>query len=306
MAERVSVAVDQRTLRLSNLNKVLYPQTGFTKAEVIDYYTRVAPVLLPHLADRPLTVKRFPDGVDGPFFFEKNAARGTPDWVRTETLPVPGSTMDRDSADFVVVEERATLVWLANLAALELHVPQWRVRRGVPRTDLLVFDLDPGAPAGLAECAEVALLVRELVADDGLAVFAKTSGQKGMQLSAPVRVGDPAHTSAYAQWVARTLEASHGGLVLSRMTRSLRAGKVLLDWSQNNPSKTTVAPYSLRAQPRPTVSTPLSWAEVESGSPPLLDAPQVLERVAEHGDLYAGALEDAPRAHITAKMATRE
>ena len=164
---------------------MLYPQTGFTKGEVIDYYTRIAPVLLPHLADRPLTVKRYPNGVDEKFFFEKNAARGTPSWVRTVTLPVPGSTKNRDTIDYVVVEELATLVWLANLAALELHVPQWHVptRARKPRTDLLVFDLDPGPPAAIEQCCEVALLLRDLLADDGITLFAKTSGSKGMQVS---------------------------------------------------------------------------------------------------------------------------
>src|SRR6476661_10722753 len=176
-SDKVVVEVDGHTLQLSNLHKVLYPQTGFTKGAVIDYYSRVAPVLLPHLVDRALTIKRYPNGVDAKYFFEKNAARGTPDWVRTVTLPVPGSTMNRDTIDFVVVEELATLVWLANLAALELHVPQWHIppRARKPRTDLLVFDLDPGAPATIADCCEVALLLRELLAEDGVELFAKTS-----------------------------------------------------------------------------------------------------------------------------------
>ena len=163
--EKVLVEVDGHRLSLSNLGKVLYPETGFTKGEVIDYYTRIAPVLLPHLAHRPLTVKRYPNGVDAPFFFEKNAPRGTPSWVRTLTLPVPGSTMNRDTIDFVVVEQLPTMVWLANLAALELHVPQWHVpkRARKPRTDTLVFDLDPGPPATIAECCEVALALREQI-----------------------------------------------------------------------------------------------------------------------------------------------
>src|SRR5947209_2513231 len=158
MPDRLHVRVEDRELELSNLDKVLYPAMGFTKGEVLDYYTRIAPVLLPHLADRPLTIKRYPNGVDDKFFFEKNAARGTPDWVRTVTLPVPGSTKNRETIDFVVVEELATLVWLANLAALELHVPQWTVPRRArkPRTDVLVFDFDPGPPAGIELCCEVA------------------------------------------------------------------------------------------------------------------------------------------------------
>jgi len=309
MAEaKVRVDVDGRHLELSNLTKVLYPQVGFTKGEVIDYYTRIAPVLLPHLADRALTIKRYPNGVDEKFFFEKNAARGTPAWVRTVNLPAPGSTKNRDTIDYVVVEELATLVWLANLAALELHVPQWRVppRARKPRTDLLVFDLDPGPPATIAECCQVAVLLRDLAADDGLTLLAKTSGSKGMQVSAPVSVDDPAHTSQYARAVAERLEADHPDLVVSRMTKSLRPGKVLVDWSQNNPAKTTVAPYSLRARDEPTVSTPLTWDEVDSGENLRFTAGEVLDRVDEYGDLFADARSDERRARITGTMATRE
>lgn len=306
-SEKVSVEVDGRQLQLSNLHKVLYPEAGFTKGAVIDYYTRIAPVLLPHLAGRALTIKRYPNGVEDKFFFEKNAARGTPDWVRTVTLPVPGSTKNRDTIDYVVVEELATLVWLANLAALELHVPQWHLppRARKPRTDLLVFDLDPGAPATIAECCEVALLLRDALADDGLTLFAKTSGSKGMQVSAPIEVDDPELPSTYAHAIARQLEASHPSLVVSRMTKSLRGGKVLLDWSQNNPAKTTVSPYSLRARDEPTVSTPLSWEEVESGGPLRFTSDAVLERVEEYGDLFGGTLADGLRTRITTSMATR-
>jgi bifunctional non-homologous end joining protein LigD len=306
-AEKVTVDVEGRRLQLTNLGKALYP-SGFTKGEVIDYYTRIAPVLLPHLADRPLTVKRYPEGTDGQFFFEKNAARGTPDWVRTVRLPVPGSTKSRETIDYVVVEELASLVRLANLAALELHVPQWRVppRARKPRTDLLVFDLDPGPPATVAECCEVALLVRDLLAEDGLTLFAKTSGSKGMQVSAPVEVADPAHTSQFARSVAQRLERERPELIVSRMTKSLRPGKVLVDWSQNNPAKTTVAPYSLRAREEPTVSTPLEWDEVDKGGALSFTAPQVLDRVARLGDLFAGTLDDRLRVRITGTMATRE
>jgi bifunctional non-homologous end joining protein LigD len=297
MPERVTVDVEGRQLSLSNLDKVLYPETGFTKGEVIDYYTRIAPVLLPHLSGRPLTIKRYPNGVDGPFFFEKNATRGTPDWVRIATLPTPGSTKDRDTIDYVVVEELATLVWLANLAAIELHVPQWRVpRRGLkPRTDLLVFDLDPGPPATTAECCEVALLLRDVLHSDGLDPQVKTSGSKGMQMSVPISAKDEEATSEYAHAVARRLEAERGDLVVSRMTKSLRGGKVLVDWSQNNPAKTTVAPYSLRARATPTVSTPLSWDEVRPGAVLSFTAPEVLDRVARDGDLYRAALDDKAR-----------
>jgi bifunctional non-homologous end joining protein LigD len=306
-AEKVSVKVDAHQLQLSNLGKVLYPQTGFTKGEVIDYYTRIAPVLLPHLADRPLTIKRYPNGVDAKFFFEKNAARGTPSWVRTVTLPVPGSTMNRDTIDFVVVEELATLVWLANLAALELHVPQWHVpkRARKPRTDLLVFDLDPGPPAGIEKCCEVAVLLRDLLADDGITLYAKTSGSKGMQVSAPIEIDDPDLTSAYAHAVAKELEKAHPKLIVSQMKKELRTGKIFVDWSQNNPAKTTVAPYSLRARDLPTVSTPLTWDEVEAGGALRFTAPEVLDRVESDGDLFAGTLADADRVKLTARMATR-
>ena len=305
--EKIVVQVDGRQLQLTNLGKVLYPQTGFTKGEVIDYYTRIAPVLLPHLADRALTVKRYPNGVEAPHFFEKNASRGTPDWVRTVTLPVPGSTMKRETIDYIVVEELATLVWLANLAALELHVPQWQVAptSTTPRTDLLVFDLDPGAPASIVECCEAAVLVRDLLAEDGLTLTAKTSGSKGMQVSAPVSVDDPRQTSDYAHWVATQLEAAYPKLVVSRMTKSLRPGKIFVDWSQNNAAKTTVAPYSLRAREAPTVSTPVTWDEVAAGVPLKFTAPEVLDRVEECGDLFAGTLDDAQRVPITAEMRGR-
>jgi len=303
--EAVLVDVDGRQLKLTNLSKVLYPQTGFTKGEVIDYYTRIAPVLLPHLADRALTVKRYPNGVDAQFFFEKNAARGTPDWMRTITLPVPGSTMNRETIDFVVVEELAALVRMANLAALELHTPQWVVPRRArkPRTDMIVFDLDPGEPAGIDECCEVALRLRDVLKADGLTAVPKTSGSKGMQVSAAVTVNDPDLTSRYAHVVAKRLEDELPDLVVSKMTKTLRPHKIFVDWSQNSPAKTTVAPYSLRARPEPTVSTPLTWDEVAAADSPRFTAPEVLERVAEHGDLFAAVLDDRKRAKITAAMA---
>ena len=305
-AQKVTVDVEGRHLTLSNLHKVLYPQAGFAKGEVIDYYTRIAPVLLPHLADRPLTVKRYPNGVDGQFFYEKNATRGTPDWVRTKTLPVPGSTKNRETIDYVVVEALPDLVWLANLAALELHVPQWRVprRARTPRTDLIVFDLDPGPPATIVECCEVALLLRDLLVADGFAPFAKTSGSKGMQLSAPIECADPELPSTYARLLAQRLEKDRPDLVVSRMAKDLRPGKVLVDWSQNNPAKTTVAPYSLRARPQPTVSTPLTWDEAGSGELLSFTAADVLERVERFGDLYAGVLDDGQRGRLTKTLAT--
>jgi len=312
--KRVTVSVEGRELSLSNLDKVLYPEAGFTKGEVIDYYTRVAPALLPHLADRPLTVKRYPNGVDAPFFYEKNAARGTPAWVRTVSLPAPGSTKDRDRIDYVVVEELATLVWLANLAAIELHVPQWRIGGGrTPRTDavtgavadVVVFDLDPGQPAGLPECRTVALLLRQILSGDGLLPVAKTSGSKGIQVSAAVDADGPEATSEYAHAVATALEQQRPELVVSRMTKALRPGKVLVDWSQNNPAKTTVAPYSLRARSTPSVSTPVSWAEVSGPGPLTFTATDVIRRVAADGDLFAGVLAEAHRARLPQPGATR-
>jgi bifunctional non-homologous end joining protein LigD len=306
--QTITVEVEGHRLSLSNLTKVLYPGAGFTKGEVVDYYTRIAPVLLPHLADRPLTVKRYPNGVDEHFFFEKNAPRGTPSWVRTVTLPVPGSTKNRETIDYVVVEGLPTVVWLANLAALELHVPQWRVPRRArrPRTDVVVFDLDPGPPATIAECCEVAVRLRAVLADDGLHPVAKTSGSKGMQVSAPIEVGDPELPSRYAHQVAKGLERDLPELVVSRMAKALRPGKVFVDWSQNNPAKTTVAPYSLRAKAAPSVSTPLTWQEVEEGGQLSFTAEQVLHRVSEHGDLFAAVLDDARRMRITPALVTRE
>jgi bifunctional non-homologous end joining protein LigD len=315
--ETVTVDVDGRHLTLSNLTKVLYPEAGFAKGEVIDYYTRIAPVLLPHLADRPLTVKRYPNGVDASFFFEKNAPRGTPSWVRTVNLPAPGSTMNRETIDYVVVEGLPTMVWLANLAALELHVPQWKVphhtpgstpskRARKPRTDVIVFDLDPGPPATIAECCDVAVPLREILERDGLHPIAKTSGSKGMQVSAPIEVSDPELTSDYALSVAKELERKLPDLVVSKMAKSLRPRKIFVDWSQNNPAKTTVAPYSLRAKALPTVSTPLTWDEVEEGGAISFTADEVLDRVDEHGDLFAAVLDDAYRKRITRSMVTRE
>jgi bifunctional non-homologous end joining protein LigD len=306
--EKVTVDVGGHHLTLSNLGKVLYPEAGFHKGEIIDYYTRIAPALLPHLADRPLTVKRYPNGVDQHFFFEKNAPRGTPSWVRTVTLPAPGSTKNRETIDYIVVEDLPTLVWLANLAALELHVPQWRVPRRArkPRTDTIVFDLDPGPPATIAECCEVAVALRGLLAADGLTAFPKTSGSKGMQVSAPVDVDDPERTSKYAHKLARRLEHDMPGLVVSRMARDLRPNKIFVDWSQNNPAKTTVAPYSLRAKSMPTASTPLTWDEVEGGGYVSFTAGEVLDRVDEYGDLWAGVLDDDLRTRITAAMTTDE
>jgi bifunctional non-homologous end joining protein LigD len=298
---KVAVAVDGRELTLSNLHKVLYPEVGFTKGEVIDYYSRIAPVLLPHLADRPLTLKRYPDGVDGKSFFEKNSPSHRPDWVRVVELASPGSTKNRDTINYTVIDGLPSLVWAANLATLELHTPMWRVgpRGAVRNPDLLVFDLDPGAPATIVECCQVALLVRGRLAADGLSAYPKTSGSKGLQLYVPLDAKRPwEDVHAYSRTVADALAGAHNGLVVSNMKRDLRGGKVLVDWSQNNGAKTTVSVYSLRARAHPTVSTPLTWDEVEAGAegaPLVFAAAEVLDRVEEMGDLFAPLLEGGQR-----------
>jgi bifunctional non-homologous end joining protein LigD len=293
----VHVDVEGHTLRLSNLEKVLYPRTGTSKGEVLHYYAQVAPVLLPHLRDRAVTRIRWPNGVERPSFFEKNAPAGTPSWVRTAKVPTTGSRRPSRHGDhlvFPVCDDLATLTWLANLAALELHVHQWRVgRNGRPRNpDRLVIDLDPGEPAGLAECCQVALLVRDKLAERSLVGRPVTSGSKGLHLYAalPGRL-NPDETTDLAREIAEELQSGHPKLVTATMTRAKRPGKVFLDWSQNAGSKTTVSPYSLRGRERPTVATPVTWDEVEDGAddPLALDQfgyEEVLDRVAEHGDLF--------------------
>ncbi len=295
--DRLPVSIDGHEFEVSNLDKLMYPAAGFTKGEVIDYYTRIAPVMLPHLADRAVTRIRYPNGVDGVHFFEKNKPGGTPDWVRRETLPVPGSTKSRETIDFVVVDELATLVWLANLAALELHTPQWKIGAD---PDLLVVDLDPGAPAGLKECSAVAVLMRDRLAEDGVAAYPKTSGKKGMQLCCPISgTQDAEVVSAYAKMVAEELAGMVPGSITAKMAKAVRPGKVFIDWSQNSAAKTTVTPYSLRAQEVPTASTPLTWDEVEAVAtgaeePRHYRASDVLDRVEQHGDLLSDLLEAGP------------
>ncbi|GAA4482526.1 non-homologous end-joining DNA ligase [Actinoallomurus oryzae] len=285
MSAKTRVEVDGTRLVLSNLDKILYPEHGFTKGEVIDYYARIAPVMLPHIAGRPSTRLRYPEGVDGQSFFEKNAPPHTPGWVRTAHLPTPGGS--RDSIDFVIIDDLRTLVWSANLAALELHVPQWRVgpRGGAHEPDLLVFDLDPGPPAGLEAAREVAVLLRELLDDDGLRSFPKTSGRKGLHLYVPIAESSDERTSAYAKEAAQRLEKDHQDLVVSRMDKKLRRGKVFVDWSQNNRHKTTVAPYSLRAAEEPYVSTPVTWDEIEGDVELRFGPDDVRARVERDGDL---------------------
>ena len=296
--EELRVDVEGRTLKISNLDKVLYPRTGTTKGEVLNYYAQVAPVLLPHLKDRAVTRIRWPHGVADMSFFEKNTPAGTPSWVRTANVPTSGSRGSSRHGDhlvFPIVDDLATLTWLVNLAALELHVHQWTVNRtGRPRNpNRLVIDLDPGEPAGLPECCNVALLVRERLAERDLDSRAVTSGSKGLHLYAalPGKL-NPEETTGLAKEVAEELQKEHPKLVTATMTKSRRSGKVFLDWSQNAGSKTTISPYSLRGRERPTVATPVTWDEVEAGADDPLGLEQfrfeeVLERVAEHGDLFA-------------------
>ncbi|MGY2003527.1 non-homologous end-joining DNA ligase [Blastococcus sp. SYSU DS1024] len=297
---RQRVEIAGRQLAVSNLDKVLFPEVGFTKAQVIDYYVRIAPVLLPHVADRPVTFTRWPDGVEGPAFFEKNSARHAPEWVRRVTLPSPGSSRGRETLDMVLLADVPDLAWAANLAALEVHVPQWRVDGdGVAQLpDLLVLDLDPGPETGITECCEVAERLGVRLEADGLDPVVKTSGSKGMQVYAPIEVTDREQPSRYAKKLAQELSAETPDDVVWRMEKALRPGKVLVDWSQNNPAKTTVAPYSLRARAGATVSTPIGWDEVDAVRDGSLDpaalrftTEQVLARVEEYGDLFdvAGA-----------------
>ena len=290
--QRTVIEVEGRKLTLSNLDKVLYPQTGFTKGDVIAYYAAIAPVLLCHLADRPLTVTRWPDGVRAKSFFQKQAPAHRPEWVRTATV-----TSASKPIDYTQANDLPTLVWLANLAAIELHVPLARAE-AIERPTALVFDLDPGAPATIVECCHVGLQLQGMFEHLGLESFAKTSGSKGLQVYVPLNSPDVTYerTKPFAKAVAELLESAAPDTVVSRMTKSRRTGKVLIDWSQNDAKKTTVCVYSLRATERPTVSTPLDWDEVragrDSGDPASLafEAGQVLERVAERGDLFAPVL----------------
>jgi bifunctional non-homologous end joining protein LigD len=287
-----TVEVEGRHLSLGNLDKVLYPEAGFTKAEVIDYYLRVAPALVPHLAGRALTLRRWPDGVDGQGFFEKRCPKHRPDWM--PVAPGPG---DRNGTiDYCEFDETAALVWAANMAAIELHAPM-ALALDIETPRAVVFDLDPGPPAAIRECASVALDIRGVLAAVDLAAWPKTSGSKGLQLYVPVNA-PCTHDEAgrFALAVAQVVEKRRPQDVVTVMTKAQRARKVFIDWSQNSRHKTTVAVYSLRARPRPTVSTPVTWDEVEAaadGDDPLVfEAGDVLERVAAMGDLFAPVLTD--------------
>jgi bifunctional non-homologous end joining protein LigD len=288
VAKRQEIEVDGRTLSLSNLDKVLYPAAGFTKGHVIDYYTRVSPALLPHLRGRPLTLKRYPNGVEASYFYEKQCPSHAPDWVQTARI---------GDIDFCLCEDLPTLVWLANLADLELHTSLARAE-GYDSPTVIAFDLDPGPPATIVECAEVALELRTIFEHLRMQAFPKTSGSKGMQVYVPLNTPTSYDvTRPFARGLAELLERRRRDLVVSEMKKSLRGGKVFVDWSQNTSFKTTVNVYSLRAMAQPTVSTPLRWEEVEavteSRDPADLSftASEVIERVAEHGDLFAGVVE---------------
>jgi bifunctional non-homologous end joining protein LigD len=282
------VDVEGRRLKLSNLDKVLYPATGFTKGQVIEYYTRVAPTVLPHLRGRALTLKRYPNGVEGKYFYEKQKPSHAPEWVKSKEI----ETGDRD-IDFVLADDLATLVWLANLADLELH-PSLALAKDPDRPTVLALDLDPGEPAGLPECREVALLLRDTLAELGLECFAKTSGSKGMQVYIPLNtaVEYERDTKPFAHALAQLLEKHYPKLIVSSMKKSLRPGKVFIDWSQNSRHKTTVAVYSLRARERPTVSTPVTWDEVADANLELVfETTDVLARIERLGDVFAPVLE---------------
>jgi bifunctional non-homologous end joining protein LigD len=294
-AKRLEVEIDGRRLSLSNLDKVLYPAVGFTKGHVIDYYTRVAPAVLGHLRGRALTLKRYPNGVDGGHFYEKQCPSHAPDWVRTTRVH---SSRARDGKiDFCLADDLPTLVWLANLADLELHT-SLALAADYSSPTVIAFDLDPGAPATIVECAEVALELRMVFEHLGMQAFAKTSGSKGMQVYVPLNTPTSyGQTRPFSRGLAELLERRRPELVVSEMSKAKRTGKVFVDWSQNADFKTTVCVYSLRALPRPTVSTPLTWDEVEnvtvSRDPDdlVFTSADVLDRVASRGDLFAPVVE---------------
>jgi bifunctional non-homologous end joining protein LigD len=290
MPDKAELIVQGKKLPVSNLNKVLYPKAGFTKGQVIDYYIRIAPVLLPHLKDRPLTMKRYPNGVEAPFFYEKNCPKHRPKWVKTAQVWSEGNNR---MMDYCLAQDLPTLVWAANLADLELHTSLAR-KKDVARPTMMVFDLDPGAPADIVQCCQVGLWLRELLAKMKLKSFAKTSGSKGLQIYVPLNT--PAtfdQTKDLSRALAQLLEGEHGNLVTSNMSKSVRKGKVFVDWSQNDEHKTTICVYSLRAKAEPTVSTPVTWNEVanclKKKKVDLLKfrSDQTLARVKKHGDLFA-------------------
>ena len=289
MSNEPVVEIQGKQLKLSNLDKVLYPATGFTKGQVIDYYARIAPVLVPHLTGRPLTLKRYPNGVDSQFFFEKNATAHRPDWVKTAPIWSEGNSRN---VNYILANDLPTIVWMANLAAIELH-PSLSLAKEIGRPTMMVFDLDPGPPANIVQCAQVGVWLREIFEHLGLQSFPKTSGSKGLQIYVPLNIPvSYEETKPFAHALARLLEDQHRELVVSDMKKELRKGKVFVDWSQNDQHKTTIAVYSLRARERPTVSTPITWEEVEQTlkkkDPQRLvfEAADVLKRVEKMGDLF--------------------
>jgi bifunctional non-homologous end joining protein LigD len=289
-----AVDIQGRHLKLSNLEKVLYPATGFTKKDVIDYYARIAPAMIPHLAGRALTRKRYPDGVDGEPFFEKNAPQYRPEWVKTAPI---WSGRNRRTIHYVLADDLATLVWLANLAALELH-PSLALAKDIVCPTEMVFDLDPGPPANIVQCCQVAFWLHEIFEHFALQSFPKTSGSKGLQIYVPLNTSTTFDaTKMFSHALAQLLAHDHPDLVLSEMSRQARTGKVFVDWSQNDEHKTTVAVYSLRAREHPTVSTPVTWEEVErafkkkDASLLVFEAAQVVGRFEKMGDLFEPVLE---------------
>src|ERR1700723_1380878 len=289
-----TIDVQGKQLKLSNLEKVLYPATGFTKQQVIDYYVRIAPAMVPHLAGRPLTRKRYPNGVDEEFFYEKNAPHHRPYWVKTAPI---WSGRNRRTVHYLLANDLASLVWLANLAAIELH-PSLALAKDITCPTMMVFDLDPGPPANIVQCCQVSLWLREIFEHFDLQSFPKTSGSKGLQIYVPLNTPTKYEfTKTFAHALAQLLEHDHREMVVSDMKKSIRTGKVFVDWSQNDEHKTTIAVYSLRAREHPTVSTPVRWEEVEralkkkDASQLVFEAPQVVARVEKMGDLFAPVLE---------------
>jgi bifunctional non-homologous end joining protein LigD len=288
-----TIEVEGKRLKLTNLEKVLYPETGFTKGQVIDYYARIAPFLIPQLAGRPLTLKRYPEGVDQEFFFEKNATQYRPEWVKTAPIWSEGN---RRTVNYLLADDLPTLLWIANLASIELH-PSLSLAPKIEQPTVIAFDLDPGPPANIVECCQVAVWLRDIFEHLGLRSFPKTSGSKGLQIYVPMNTPTTYEaTKPFAHALAGLLEDEHPELVLSDMNKQRRAKKVFVDWSQNDQHKTTIAVYSLRARPHPTVSTPVSWEEVEAALKKkdanllVFEAHQVLERTAKKGDLFEPVL----------------
>jgi bifunctional non-homologous end joining protein LigD len=303
------IEVQDKQLKLTNLDKVLYPATGFTKKQVIDYYVRIAPAIVPHLAGRALTMKRYPDGVDGEYFYEKNAPKHRPDWVKT--VPVWSRGNNR-TMDYLEAGDVATMVWLANLASLELH-PSLALGTDITCPTMMVFDLDPGPPANVIQCCQVGVWLREIFEHFGLQSFPKTSGSKGLQIYVPLNTPTKYETTkTFAHALAQVLEHEHRDHVVSDMKKSIRTGKVFVDWSQNDEHKTTVAVYSLRARERPTVSTPVSWEEVEralkkkDASVLVFEAPQVVARFEKMGDLFEPVLELKQKLPTIGQLAATE